>query len=148
VDKEQREKLVSGLGQAMDLLRRTKFNFDEQSGITKSEKFTLMLINDLDNKQLSTISEISKKIGVTLAAVTHHINSLEENGYVERSVSADDRRVSYIKLTEKGKMIVDKLRETHRKKISEMIEYLGDNDSQKLISLITKIANYKNKEVN
>ena len=51
----------------------------------------------------SPMSAIAKKMNVTAGTLTTSMNSLVNKKYAVRERSEEDRRVVYIKLTEKGK---------------------------------------------
>jgi DNA-binding MarR family transcriptional regulator len=87
-------------------------------------------------------SEAAKKLDVTVAAITHRLNSLEKEGYIVRTSSPTDRRVVFISLSEKGAETVSILKNIHRESICGLVEYLGDEDSVNFINLLGKISNY------
>ncbi len=57
----------------------------------------------------STMTELSMKLGVAKSTVTGLVNKLKEEGYVEYSVSDEDRRVRDLKITESGKIIIERV---------------------------------------
>lgn len=131
---------------ALDSFRRTKFTSHEAcSPLKRSEIFVLKLISEFGEKQPVISSELAKGLGVTLAAVTHHINSLEAEGYVIRTLSEEDRRVIFLSLSKKGTKAVTELDQLHRKKLGEMVKHLGENDTRKLISIVEKMTDYISK---
>ena len=113
------------------------------SKLKGAEKHILFLIYELKNIKPVTISEIANKIGVTLAAVTHQINSLEKQDLIKRSSGSDDRRVVIIKLTVKGNAQVLKLKKDFAKKTQILTEFLGKKDTKDLIRLIKKISEFR-----
>lgn len=58
------------------------------------------------NKKL-TMTDISKKISKDKSTVTPLINKLLELGYIKKEKSKDDKRVTYISLTDKARDIED-----------------------------------------
>ena len=142
MNKQQITKRAGRLESAMRSLKHTKFLARDDSGLKDSEKYILWMLATLNDGKPVTPSEAAKKLNVTLAAITHHINSLEEQELVARSASPDDRRVTFISLSDKGAAMVETLRKSYWKKICGLVEYLGDEDSSELINLITKIHDY------
>lgn len=142
MNKRQVTERASRLESAMRSLKHTKFLAQDDSGLKDSEKHILWMLATLNAGRAVTPSEAAKKMNVTLAAITHHINSLEEQQLVVRSASPDDRRVTLISLSETGAAMVETLRKSYWKKICGLVEYLGDEDSSELIQLITKIHEY------
>ena len=56
-----------------------------------------------------TSSDISRQFGVSRAAVSQYISSLESEGYILRYNSENDRRRTYLITTEKAKDITRKI---------------------------------------
>lgn len=54
-----------------------------------------------------TPTELYNALLVTSGAITHRLNQLEDAGFVERKVSSNDRRVTFVFLTRHGKRRVD-----------------------------------------
>jgi DNA-binding MarR family transcriptional regulator len=48
----------------------------------------------------------------------------------------------FLKLTKKGQEMVDEIKKSHRKKICNLVEFLGEKESKKLISLMTKLNDF------
>jgi DNA-binding MarR family transcriptional regulator len=130
------------LAHALKTFRRTTLIVRDNSGLKNAEKFFLLLLASLNNGAPVKPSEAAKELNVTLAAVTHYINSLEGQGLVVRTPSPDDRRVVLVSLSERGKETVDSLRKIHLEEIRGIVEYLGDKDSAAFVALITKITEY------
>ncbi|AEY65056.1 MarR family transcriptional regulator [Clostridium sp. BNL1100] len=115
-------------------------------GLKQSEVRVLLCIEQLshENKQVITVSEISKKMFVTSPTVTELIKSLSINGYIERSVDSQDKRVSDIKLTAKGEKIVQKLITYFTSLFSGLIEKIGVEQSETLLDLLDQVCLYLN----
>jgi DNA-binding MarR family transcriptional regulator len=96
----------------------------------------------LNNGKPIKPSEAARILDVTVAAITHRINSLEKEGYIVRTSSPTDRRVVFISLSEKGSETVSILKKNHKQSIYGLVEYLGDEDSANFIDLLGKISNY------
>lgn len=145
MDEKQIEERAHELLNAMHMLRRTHFASKDDSGLKNSEKYILWLLATLNNGKPVMPTEAAKHLNVTIPAITHRINSLEKLGYVVRAQSPNDRRVILISLSDKGRQMVSKLKNSQFEKIRGLVQYLGDKDSSELISLITKISNYAKK---
>jgi DNA-binding MarR family transcriptional regulator len=91
------------------------------------------LICELTNGQPVTISKLANKIGITLAAVTHQINTLEKQGLIKRLSDHNDRRSVIIKLTKKGDIQVINLKKEFTKRTQILTEFLGANDTKNLM---------------
>ena len=145
MEKKITEQLARELDSALHSLqvaRRTKFSLEKGGQLKHAEKWLVMHLARAGADSPMTPSQIADKLGITLAAVTHKINSLEEQGFITRSSSSDDRRLVYVNLSEKGRLMFDQMKKYYNKKINGMVEYLGAKDTKELIRLITKISGY------
>lgn len=134
--------LAIELQNVLGQLRRAGSLKHGHSNLKGAEKHILILIADLKGGKPVTTSEIALKIGVTLAAVTHQINALEEENLIERLQDKDDRRIVFIKLSKKGTAQVVKLRKEFSQRIRQLTDFLGEKDTQSLIHLIKRIADF------
>ncbi len=130
------------LQNALQILRRTKFSIKGCAGSSGAERFLLLQIGMMSNGQPVMPTLIAKKLGITLAAVTHLLNSLDKQGYIERIPSPDDRRVVYVGLSKKGAEALGRIKNHHDEKLRGLIEHLGVSDSAGLIRLIGKVSDY------
>lgn len=73
-----------------------------------------------------TMSSIARKMGHSTAAATGLIDKLQELGYVERGNAANDRRKIIVRITEKGRDLVAKM----RKEIASNLASLMDSPDQ------------------
>ncbi len=115
-------------------------------GLKQSEVRVLLCIEQLsyENKQIITVSEISKKMLVTSPTVTELIKSLSNKGYIERCVDSQDKRVSDIKLTIKGEKKAQKLITYFTSLFSGLIEKIGVEQSETLLDLLDEVCLYLN----
>lgn len=138
----QDNQLASELQNVIDQLRRTMFESHGKTKLKGAQKRMLFLISGLNNGKPVTTSEVAKKLGVTLAAITHQINALEKEGLVERSAGKDDRRVIFISLSTEGKRQVAELKKEFAKRIELLADFLGEKDTRSLIHLVKKITDF------
>jgi len=112
--------------------------------MTRSEYELLgMLVMRLEGDQKAiSIGEISNVLQITPAGVTHFINPLEEKGLIERLKDPSDRRVVLIGITEKGSGVAEDLMADVQETLIGLIDFLGEEDSRKLIDLMNKVIEY------
>jgi DNA-binding MarR family transcriptional regulator/ribosomal protein S18 acetylase RimI-like enzyme len=63
----------------------------------------IYLLTILKGKEQASIKEIAAILGMTHPAIVQMVNSLNNFGLIAQSKSVDDKRITLIKLTEKGK---------------------------------------------
>ena len=115
-------------------------NFDLRP--SESELLLLLHLSINENKRALSASEISNLLKITPAGVTHLINPLEELGYVERLKDPDDRRIVLIALTHRGTQTAQTLIQFASKKISGLVDYLGEKDSHTFIRIMSAVILY------
>lgn len=97
------------------------------------------------NKDPVTVSDIASQLGVSLSAVTQMLNPLEKRGIIVREKSLADRRVTYVLPTRKGRLllkIMSKRNGAQTDMLGELLDYLGDTDSDELIRLMERIERF------
>lgn len=124
--------------------KKLNWNHGPIHGLKKSEFHVLLSIKELTKpgEESVKVSDISKLMQVASPTTTQVINSLEDNGYIERIMDKEDRRSVRIKLTDKGSVIVEKARKDLTDAFDGLVEYLGEENSEKLAELITLVFNY------
>lgn len=116
--------------------------------IKPSEIRVLMRIKEIasESDQGVMVSEISRRLAITSPTVTQIIKSLHHNGYIEKTVDAKDRRVSDIRLSATGEEIVQKMGQRIEQAFAGLIEKLGKEQSETLISLLDQVFEYFDKD--
>ena len=73
-------------------------------------------------------SALAAGIRVTPANVTGIVDRLVEQGLLTRAADADDRRVSWLTLTDKGKALIDDLREGRAQEMRRILDKLTEEE--------------------
>lgn len=73
--------------------------FEKDFGITLNE--AMLLCSLLEQKTLSS-TELAKNLGLTCSNTSKVIKSVEEQGYIERTLGKEDKRQMYFTITQIG----------------------------------------------
>lgn len=84
------------------------------------------------------VSDLSKQLKITSAAVTHVIQSLEKSGYITRTMDPHDRRSIRVSATKHGHDFVEAREKELFERFHHLSEHLGADDAQQLIRILTK----------
>ena len=76
----------------------------------------------------ATPSKVSKELMVTLGTVTTSLNNLERKGYVERIRSDQDRRVVYLHLTNKRRLVHRLHKRFHKAMVEKIIDGMSSEE--------------------
>lgn len=98
------------------------------------------IIKYLYEVEIATPKQIAKLLEIDAAAITRHINKLEEGGYVKKRRNEQNNREVFVALTQYSKNKVDQcVKET------DIREFIGpeftDEDFKQLVILLNKFNN-------
>ncbi len=84
-------------------------------------------------------SEIGAKMMVTVSNLTGIVDRLEEKGIVTRERDKRDRRVIYVKLTDKGKKLYKTSVTAFENSVSQLFSGLDGAEQKELSTLLRKL---------
>jgi DNA-binding MarR family transcriptional regulator len=79
------------------------------------------------------MGEVAKAFGVTLPAVTHIIDRLEQKGFVTRGDHPGDRRVYVLEPTPQGKSLVQELHAIQMRSVEDVLVRMVAADRRRVI---------------
>jgi DNA-binding MarR family transcriptional regulator len=125
-------------------LKRLELHRQPIAGCKPSEIRILFCIKKSTNLTLPEmkVSEISKRLQVTSPTITQLLKGLEANGLIERHTDNIDRRSVGVKLTPKGEAVAQEAMDTFLASMNGLIEYLGEEQSDQLADLLSKVFLY------
>lgn len=112
---------------------------DNFADISNNDMHIIEAIGDV---KVRNMSNIAKRLNITVGSLTTAMNSLVKKGYVDRIRSEEDRRVVYIELTEKGGLAYDHHAEFHRKMTSSVIDNLGEDELKVLVHTLMLLTDF------
>lgn len=90
----------------------------------------------------NTMSVVAKKMGITPGSLTTAVNGLVNKKYVVRYRSEQDRRVVFLKLTDKGLRAYEHHSEYHRQMTEAVIKKLDDKEVSVLIKTLNSLSEF------
>lgn len=104
------------------------------------------VLEAIDKSKIPTMTNISKKLRVTVGTLTTSINRLVEKGYVTRYREEEDKRKVLIALTHKAKDALAIHENFHDEMIGSVITDMKLNEDEVLLQSLRNIRDYfKNK---
>lgn len=94
-----------------------------------------------NNNGKLTLKEISEGINRSKSTVTQLVDKLLKEGYVIKESNLDDKRSSYIVLTERGLSIKKEFREISDNVINKFFENFTENETENLLLLLDRVIN-------
>ena len=78
-------------------------------GVTSSYIRYLDIIQRLERKGSQVkVSDLSDMLGIPRPGVTRTVKEMEDKGYLKKEISEEDRRITYLFITEQGKKLSEK----------------------------------------
>ena len=105
-------------------------------GIHRTQHRILMHLARYDS--LPSQKELAKYLDVTPAAVTGALKKIEQEGYVERTLGHDNR-YNELRITEKGRDLVDKTRLIFGQADASMFDGFSDDELDLYISCLERL---------
>lgn len=117
-----------------------------QSSLVKNQdnavsKLEFRLLHTVYRHERLMISEVSEILNISLPNCSRYVKTAIEDGYINKQIDLDDKRIYYISLTEKGKNIVES---TLGNFSDEMTHQLVDLDHKTLDKLDQTFSNLNN----
>jgi len=139
MDELKQERYHDFMEKYMNLQRIMRRNAKDKQ---KCNAWLLVAIHSINQGQAVMISQISSKLEISNAATTQMVDTLELQGFVERSYDEHDRRITLVKLTENGKSALKFAFTQTTLFLDGLFEFLGEEDTQNLMRLIDKMLEY------
>lgn len=101
-----------------------------QSGLTHAQWIALSVIREKEGVGIKKIAEV---LGVSSSAATQLVDDLEDNKFVIRETSKDDKRVLVISLTEKAQK---QFADMHRERIRAFSVFFDALDAEEFAQYV------------
>ena len=109
----------------------------DQTGLGLSD-FTIM--EALLHKGPLTINQIGQKVLLTSGSMTAAVNRLERKGLVKRIQDASDGRCFYVRLTKRGRKVINDAFYRHQQNLEKLAEVLTREERTELVRLLRKLG--------
>jgi DNA-binding MarR family transcriptional regulator len=141
MEQQLTERFFTVIGEMRRYLMQSK-PFD---GITHSEVTILHMIDICDRRgERASTTWLSTKLGLTKSSVSQTLNSMEEKGWIHRSIDPDNRRKTTIDLTDEGRQKMGSVFSEGMNRISNVLEKMGKENAERFIEMMEKfLANVR-----
>lgn len=112
---------------------------EEFKDITNND---MHIIEAIGIEEPRKMSEIAKRLDVTVGTLTTNVNNLEDKGYIVRERSKNDKRVVLVYLTEKGKKAFFHHRDFHKHMIQSIVRDLDEEETKILIKCLQSLDQF------
>lgn len=112
---------------------------EEYKDITNND---MHIIEAIGIEEPRRMSDIAKRLNVTMGTLTTNMNSLEDKGYIIRERSKTDKRVVLVVLTPKGKKAFYHHRDFHRNMIKAILKGLDEDEMKVMIKCLLNLNEF------
>lgn len=121
-------------------IKKRSTEFLSPFGVTGVQLNLLMMLGhqDTDGQGLSQ-AKISEMMLVNRANITTLVDRMEKAGFVMRTAADGDRRFNMIKLTKKGKKLLEKVEPVYGKEVTRIMSVLSDAEKKKMVKMLEKV---------
>jgi DNA-binding MarR family transcriptional regulator len=94
-----------------------------------------------------TVSMLAEEMCINITAVSRTLKTLEEEGYIERSVSRKDRRITYVELTELGKKALERTNAIISDFSEAVVNEMGIEQMEQLTTHMIRLYDVASREI-
>ncbi len=122
-------------------LPRVRERLARQAGV-RVEGAGYGLLSRLGDDGPRRLTDLAGVLGVDLSTLSRQVKQLEAQGLVERALDPNDGRASVLRLTNRGRRAVDKLRSARLVALQELLVDWSVDDRRTFGSLLSKFAEH------
>lgn len=121
--------------------------------IPPAEFFMIMAISKRtehgeDKKKLGiTVTELVEELGTTLPAGSKLLRSIERKGLVDRVRDKNDRRVTYLRLSAKGLILLNEQIQARDKMMENIVLKMGEDNMKMLLTQLQNLYDIVKEEM-
>ena len=93
-----------------------------------------------EKKQKINTAGLSEALGVSKSAISQTMNSIEEKGYITRTIDCEDRRQPMISLTEAGREALMCGRENIYQNCMVCLDRFGKEKTEQFLTLLEELT--------
>lgn len=94
------------------------------------------------HKKEITISNIKNKILLANSSLSYILDKLEKRDLIKRVKDGNDKRITYVSLTNKGNLISEKIFPEHYNNLKELFSVLSVEEKEILSNILKKIGKH------
>lgn len=125
------------------LLRRVAFIIKRRGrdiladfGITNPQFNALLVLRD--NPDM-TMGELCEKLLLACSTATDLIDRMEKNGFLVRNRDSEDRRVTRLAVSEKGRQVITEVLVARRRYVDSMLKKLAEDEQTQLAQSLDRL---------
>ena len=109
-------------------------------GVTSSYIHFLDTIEKLEQQGVPVkISDISESLQLPRPGVTRTVKEMEAKGYLQKTASSEDGRVTYLSITDKGRELSGKYNAQYFSELAPLLAEIPEEDVERMIHTVNEV---------
>lgn len=133
------EKLLQQIYYSTNLIDREQHRLQARPNEISISRSQGHLLRELSENDGLTQKELSAQLQIRPASLGELVKKLEQNGYVQRCVNENDKRISNVYMTEEGRKIVSEVEQARKMMVDSIFSSLSEEEQSQLSGLIGKL---------
>lgn len=143
-----RDKIVEDLFDGSQMLSRSwKTHFFKVLGSENLSPAQIGVVFYIKKNQPTSGKDVAAEMQTSPSAVTQLIDALDQRGYITRKSDPNDRRVSYISLSEAGEAVMSQLEEKRKQFFVEVTQVLTNDEIIAMTAIQQKMLTQVDKKI-
>ena len=134
------EHLVEAFGRLMVIKNECSSEIFSECGLTDLTVTQIAYLKAIDEHHDVTFSRLAEITRTSKPTVTEMVNRFVRMECAYRQKCPDDGRVTYIRLTEKGRMIANAEQNALHRMIERIVRALDENEVDLLLEILKKVG--------
>ncbi|MBM7632901.1 MarR family winged helix-turn-helix transcriptional regulator [Geomicrobium sediminis] len=130
-------KLFVVMTRSLESVKRNVEHDIRSHGLNPTE---FAVIELLYNKGDQPVQKIGEKVLIASSSITYVVDKLEKRGYTQRKPCPNDRRITFVSITEEGRSFMDEIFPSHVEAIESIMEGLDSEEKEQAIDLLKKLG--------
>ena len=122
------------------ILRATEIHGKALRAATNLKTSQLMVLQALDEEPDSTVGHITARVRMAQASVTAIVARLEDMGLARRERGTTDKRKVFVRLTDRGREILELAPEALHQRFAEQFEPLEEWEKSMIVASLQRVA--------
>ncbi len=110
-------------------------------GLARLTVRQLIYVELISKSEPRTVNQLAEELGVAKPTVTVAVTNLQKKGYIRKIQSKEDKRVYYLYLTTKGKVLAKEHDNAHQEFVEIIMKALKPDEIEIYRQLLRKILN-------
>ena len=137
--------IAASVGRLSHLFPRwMSLKIESTHDVTSSQAMVLFILSQSEELKMGQLSQM---LDLTPRAITGLMKGLEEKKYISRAKDETDQRITWVKLTEKGRTFSKAMRSDAATKLSSLFSVLSKNEKVEFVRIIEKLTDHMKTQI-